>query len=42
MPETFVIDRRGRIHAIARTAVTPDFMDGALKRAGVPAAVLSR
>jgi len=42
MPETFVIDRRGRIHAIARTAVTTEFMDGALKRAGVPASVLSR
>ncbi|CAB4900007.1 unannotated protein [freshwater metagenome] len=42
MPETFVIDRRGRIHAIARTAVTSEFMDGALQRAGVPKAVLAR
>jgi cytochrome c biogenesis protein CcmG/thiol:disulfide interchange protein DsbE len=42
MPETFVIDKRGRIHAIARTAVTPEFMDGALRRAGVPASVLAR
>lgn len=42
MPETFVIDRRGRIHAIARTAVTEEFMDGALERAGVPKSVLAR
>jgi cytochrome c biogenesis protein CcmG/thiol:disulfide interchange protein DsbE len=42
MPETFVIDRRGRIHAIARTAITTDFMDGALERVGVPASVLAR
>jgi cytochrome c biogenesis protein CcmG/thiol:disulfide interchange protein DsbE len=42
MPETFVIDRRGRIHAIARTAITKDFMDGALERAGVPATALTR
>lgn len=42
MPETFIIDRQGRIHAIARTEVDPTFMDGALKRAGVPAEVLTR
>lgn len=42
MPETFVIDRRGRIHAIARTAVTAEFLDGALQRAGVPKGILAR
>lgn len=42
MPETFIIDKRGRIHAIARTAVDQKFMDGALQRAGVPAKVLAR
>lgn len=42
MPETFVIDRRGRIHAIARTAVNASFLDGALERAGVPRSVLAR
>jgi cytochrome c biogenesis protein CcmG/thiol:disulfide interchange protein DsbE len=42
MPETFIIDRRGRIHAIARTAVNEEFMDGALERAGVPRTALAR
>ncbi|MGX6449815.1 TlpA family protein disulfide reductase [Patulibacter sp. S7RM1-6] len=42
MPETFVLDRRGRIHAIARTQVTEEFLDGALERAGVPKDVLAR
>ncbi|WP_084269991.1 peroxiredoxin family protein [Patulibacter minatonensis] len=42
MPETFVIDTQGRIHAIARTEVDQKFMDAALERAGVPAKVLSR
>lgn len=37
MPETFVIDREGRIRAIAYGAVTDKFMDGALERAGAPA-----
>jgi cytochrome c biogenesis protein CcmG/thiol:disulfide interchange protein DsbE len=42
MPETFVIDRQGRIHAIARTAINREFMDGALQRAGVPKGTLTR
>jgi cytochrome c biogenesis protein CcmG/thiol:disulfide interchange protein DsbE len=37
MPETFVIDREGRIRAIAYGAVTEDFMNDALARAGAPA-----
>lgn len=42
MPETFVLDRQGRIHAIARTQVTEEFLDSALERAGVPKDVLAR
>jgi cytochrome c biogenesis protein CcmG/thiol:disulfide interchange protein DsbE len=42
MPETFIIDKQGRIHAIARTEVNPQFLDSALKRAGVPAEALAR
>jgi len=38
MPETFVIDREGRIRAIAYGEVSDKFLDGALKRAGAPAA----
>jgi cytochrome c biogenesis protein CcmG/thiol:disulfide interchange protein DsbE len=37
MPETFVLDREGRIRAIAYGAVTQEFLDGALARAGVKA-----
>jgi cytochrome c biogenesis protein CcmG/thiol:disulfide interchange protein DsbE len=42
MPETFILDRQGRIHAIARTAVNAEFMDAALERAGVPKSTLAR
>jgi cytochrome c biogenesis protein CcmG/thiol:disulfide interchange protein DsbE len=42
MPETFILDREGRIHAIARTEVNEEFLDGALERAGVPKDVLAR
>lgn len=42
MPETFILDREGRIHAIARTAVNQEFMDSALERAGVPKGTLGR
>jgi cytochrome c biogenesis protein CcmG/thiol:disulfide interchange protein DsbE len=42
MPETFILDREGRIHAIARTAVNREFMDSALERAGVPKGTLTR
>jgi cytochrome c biogenesis protein CcmG/thiol:disulfide interchange protein DsbE len=42
MPETFILDRQGRIHAIARTAVNAEFMDSALERAGVPKGTLTR
>ncbi|WP_022929192.1 TlpA family protein disulfide reductase [Patulibacter americanus] len=42
MPETFILDREGRIHAIARTAVNQEFMDSALERAGVPKGTLAR
>ena len=33
LPETFVIDKRGRIVAISRGTVTREFLDGALKKA---------
>ena len=33
LPETFVINKRGRIVAISRGTVTRDFLDGALKLA---------
>jgi cytochrome c biogenesis protein CcmG/thiol:disulfide interchange protein DsbE len=37
VPETFVIDREGRVRAIAYGEVTQEFLDRALPRAGVPA-----
>lgn len=36
VPETFVIDREGRVRQIAYGEVTDDFLDKALERAGVP------
>lgn len=37
VPETFVIDREGRVRQIAYGEVTDEFLEGALERAGVPA-----
>lgn len=36
VPETFVIDREGRVRQIAYGEVTAEFLDKALERAGVP------
>ena len=33
LPETFVIDKRGRIVAVSRGTVTREFLDNALKKA---------
>ncbi|MGE4426376.1 MAG: TlpA family protein disulfide reductase [Solirubrobacteraceae bacterium] len=40
VPETFVVDRRGRLVGIFRGEVTAGFLRGALRRAGVPTQVL--
>ncbi len=37
IPETFVIDREGRVRSIAYGEVTQEFLDRALERIGVPA-----
>jgi cytochrome c biogenesis protein CcmG/thiol:disulfide interchange protein DsbE len=36
LPETFVIDRTGKIVAVSRGQIDQQFMDAALTRAGVP------
>ena len=36
LPETFVIDRDGKIVALSRGQIDQEFMDSALDRAGVP------
>jgi cytochrome c biogenesis protein CcmG/thiol:disulfide interchange protein DsbE len=36
LPETFVIDRAGKVVAVSRGQIDQQFMDGALDRAGVP------
>ena len=38
LPETFVIDRTGKVVALSRGQIDQQFMDAALTRAGVPAA----
>jgi cytochrome c biogenesis protein CcmG, thiol:disulfide interchange protein DsbE len=37
LPETFVIDRAGKVVALSRGQIDQQFMDAALDRAGVPA-----
>ena len=37
LPETFVIDRAGKVVAVSRGQIDQEFMDAALARAGVPA-----
>jgi cytochrome c biogenesis protein CcmG/thiol:disulfide interchange protein DsbE len=36
LPETFVIDRAGKVVALSRGQIDQEFMDAALERAGVP------
>jgi cytochrome c biogenesis protein CcmG, thiol:disulfide interchange protein DsbE len=36
LPETFVIDRSGKVVALSRGQIDQEFMDAALERAGVP------
>ena len=36
LPETFVIDRTGKVVALSRGQIDQRFMDAALDRAGVP------
>jgi cytochrome c biogenesis protein CcmG/thiol:disulfide interchange protein DsbE len=36
LPETFVIDRTGKVVALSRGQIDQQFMDAALERAGVP------
>jgi cytochrome c biogenesis protein CcmG/thiol:disulfide interchange protein DsbE len=36
LPETFVIDRTGKVVALSRGQIDQQFMDAALQRAGVP------
>jgi cytochrome c biogenesis protein CcmG, thiol:disulfide interchange protein DsbE len=36
LPETFVIDKTGRVVALSRGQIDQQFMDSALDRAGVP------
>ena len=36
LPETFVIDRSGKVVALSRGQIDQQFMDSALERAGVP------
>jgi cytochrome c biogenesis protein CcmG/thiol:disulfide interchange protein DsbE len=36
LPETFVIDRTGKVVALSRGQIDQQFMDAALDRAGVP------
>ena len=36
LPETFVIDRAGKVVALSRGQIDQEFMDSALDRAGVP------
>ena len=36
LPETFVIDRTGKVVALSRGQIDQEFMDSALDRAGVP------
>jgi cytochrome c biogenesis protein CcmG/thiol:disulfide interchange protein DsbE len=38
LPETFVIDRSGKVVALSRGQIDQQFMDAALERAGVPTA----
>ena len=38
LPETFVIDRTGKVVALSRGQIDQQFMDAALSRAGVPTA----
>ncbi|CAB4907776.1 unannotated protein [freshwater metagenome] len=42
LPETFFLDREGRIRAIARGELTADFLNRSLKRAGYTAAKSTR
>jgi cytochrome c biogenesis protein CcmG/thiol:disulfide interchange protein DsbE len=42
MPETFVLDRQGRIRGISRGEVTKTFLDTALKRAGIDTPAAAR
>jgi cytochrome c biogenesis protein CcmG/thiol:disulfide interchange protein DsbE len=37
LPETFVIDRAGKVVAVSRGQIDQEFIDAALARAGVPA-----
>jgi cytochrome c biogenesis protein CcmG/thiol:disulfide interchange protein DsbE len=36
LPETFVIDRTGKVVALSRGQIDQEFMNAALERAGVP------